>query len=158
MMGERKFVRGHMTIADGLRKTMTAEEVEAIWLSIDREKKDRAESMPTALDALRTMCTAKERMRELGWREATYCPKDGTSFAVCELGSTGIWTGFYSGKWPEGHLIYADGAGNPSGKFWKPIEQLTEQEREQMQRCAADVSAFIDRLGRSFGVAPKESP
>lgn len=37
-----------------------------------------------------------------GWREASYCPKDGTHFQAIEAGSTGIHDANYTGEWPNG--------------------------------------------------------
>jgi hypothetical protein len=71
--------------------------------------------MPTEKEALRAMFNAYQRMRELGWREAIYCPKDGTPFQVVEAGSTGIHECSYSGEWPKGTWwIHADGDVWPS--------------------------------------------
>lgn len=63
----------------------------------------RAEAMPTEADAIECMFDAFQRLKELGWKEAIYCPKDGTPFDVIEAGSTGIHDCIYVGEWPDGH-------------------------------------------------------
>lgn len=72
-------------------------------LSEIKEKEDkRAEDMPTDQDALSRMLECFQRLKELGWKDAIYCPKDGTVFNVIEAGSECIHKAHYSGKWPDG--------------------------------------------------------
>lgn len=61
-----------------------------------------AAMMPDEQDAIRIMHAAFERLKALGWREAIYCPKDGSAFEAIEPGSTGIHSTHYSGSWPDG--------------------------------------------------------
>lgn len=61
-----------------------------------------AEAMPTELDAIRAMQDAYIRLKDLGWRDAIYCPKDGSIFDAIEVGSTGIHACSYMGDWPTG--------------------------------------------------------
>lgn len=61
-----------------------------------------ADLMPDEQSALRVLYMAWERLKDFGWREPMYCPKDGTTFDVIELGSTGVFTGRYVGEWPDG--------------------------------------------------------
>jgi hypothetical protein len=54
--------------------------------------------MPTEKDALRVMTDAHYRLKELGWKEATYAHElkvEGKSSLLIELGSSGIHTGYY---------------------------------------------------------------
>ncbi|MDE2470298.1 MAG: hypothetical protein KGL35_16515, partial [Bradyrhizobium sp.] len=51
--------------------------------------------------ALRAMQDGWIRLKELGWRDGVYCPRDGTHFQVIELGSTGIFDGDCHGEWPR---------------------------------------------------------
>lgn len=53
--------------------------------------------------ALLSMFTAYDNLRRMGWRDAIYCPKDGTVFEAIEAGSTGIHDCHYHGEWPNGH-------------------------------------------------------
>lgn len=48
------------------------------------------------------MFKAYDNLRRMGWREAIYCPKDGTVFEAIEAGSTGIHDCHYQGEWPDG--------------------------------------------------------
>lgn len=73
----------------------------------------RAREMPTEKEALATMFDAYHRLQELGWREACYCPKDGSTFNVIEPGSTGIHKAHYLGGWPDGTFWLED-----SGDLW----------------------------------------
>lgn len=70
----------------------------------------RLKQMPTEAEALQVLGQAYQRLRELGWNDAIYCPKDGSSFDVIEAGSTGIHRCHYDGEWPKGSWwIEADG-------------------------------------------------
>lgn len=80
-------------------KIKTAKE---LWDQVERPQAVRAEMMPTEHGALRHMHAAYQRLRDLGWREGIYAPKDGTVFQVIENGSTGIFDCAYSGEWPDG--------------------------------------------------------
>jgi hypothetical protein len=105
---EEKFV-GWWTLKTGERVGMTRDEAEALWKQADEEKAARARDMPTEQDALKAMFRAYQRLKELGWREAMYCPKDGTHFDAIEAGSTGIHDCNYQGEWPTGSWwIYDD--------------------------------------------------
>jgi len=89
---------------------LTREVADALIASADAAKVKRAQHMPTERDAINAMWSAYERLRELGWREAMYCPKDGSEFLAIEAGSTGIHTCTYTGEWPNGsYWIAADG-------------------------------------------------
>jgi hypothetical protein len=79
----------------------------------DAAKKRRAEQMPTEFDVLRVMMQCHSRLRELGWKEAIYCPKDGTSFQAIEFGSAGVHDCHYQGKWPKGTWWISD-----AGDLW----------------------------------------
>lgn len=78
----------------------------------------RAESMPTEKEALHLMNQAYQRLTELGFSGASYCPKDGSMFDAIEAGSTGIHDCFYDGDWPDGHYWIPD-----KGDLWpsRPI-------------------------------------
>lgn len=70
---------------------------------LEKIREARAQAMPTEKDALNVMANALQRLKDLGWKDAIYCPKDGSTFLVIEVGSTGIHEGYYSGEWPDGH-------------------------------------------------------
>ena len=80
--------------------------------------------MPTERAAIDALWHAYQRLKELGWREAMYCPKDGSTFNAIEAGSTGIHICHYDGKWPTGHwwLHDHDGDLSPSRPImFKPL-------------------------------------
>jgi hypothetical protein len=81
---------------------MTEKEALSLFERADAEKAQRAADMPNDKAALSAMFTGYQRLEELGWRDAIYCPKDGTVFDAIEPGSTGIHDCHYMGEWPNG--------------------------------------------------------
>lgn len=78
-------------------------------LSALNEARDRRERlMPNQEAALRVLYMAWERLKDFGWNDPIYCPKDGTHFDVIELGSVGVFDCHYSGEWPDGYWMTAD--------------------------------------------------
>ena len=138
---------GSMTLADGRRVPLSKEYAEAMWKAVQDAQKNRAEAMPDAYSCLSSLCSAKERLRELGWRDAIYCPRDGSTFAVCELGSTGMWSAFYA----DPYIQYADCVSLPGHHmFFKSMASLTDDERETVTKGDKTVAAEIDRLGKMW--------
>jgi hypothetical protein len=101
MSDEPKF-HGHMTMADGTHVPLTEQQCKQMWEDSERHIAERAKKLPDVKTALAAMFEAYDRLRELGWQDACYCPKDGSSFEVIEPGSTGIFRGHYAGTWPSG--------------------------------------------------------
>ncbi len=84
----------------------------------------RAEKMPTEKDALIQMHEAYQRLSDLGWSNACYCPKDGSMFSAIEAGSTGIHKCKYEGIWPKGTWWIYDGDVWPSRPIlWRKREK-----------------------------------
>ena len=105
----------------------TKEEAQALVELARLQQAERAERLPDVETALTVMTQAWHRLRELGWREAMYCPKDGSMFEVIEAGSSGIHVAYYHGEWPNGWWIADEGDSWPSHPIlWRPI---TEQRR-----------------------------
>ena len=74
-----------------------------LWRQAELNEAIRARDMPTEEDALRAMNDAYQRLRDLGWKEAQYCPKDGTVFASCHPASAAVAElTHYQGEWPKG--------------------------------------------------------
>ncbi len=90
---------GSMKMADGSRHVLTADEAKVLWKASEAATAKLAADMPTEADALREMSRAYERMKQLGWREAAHCPKDGSMFDAIEIGSTGIHRANHDGKY-----------------------------------------------------------
>lgn len=102
--------RGHI-----YHEPLTESEANALIGSIQKDDKRRKELMPDEKSAIQMLFDAAERLRELGWKNPVYCPKDGTIFKVLEIGSTGQHDCFYMGDWPKGNWwIVGDGDMCPS--------------------------------------------
>lgn len=156
---------GHKTIYTGTtdpetgfprlrHEPLTHAEAQALHAAADAAKQKRTNEMPDAPSAIRAMFEAWQRLKELGWREAQYCPKDGSAFEVIEAGSTGIFECRYSGEWPDGHyLIAAHGDIYPS----RPIlfRLYPEDQAKYDARIAAMREAFRNQpRGLSAAEAP----
>ncbi len=95
-----------------------AEGWERLTSAIAARDAAQAERMPDDRAALLQMQDAYTRLEKLGWRNAIYCPKDGTVFDAIEAGSTGIFACHYEGDWPTGSWWAQD-----AGDLWpaRPI-------------------------------------
>lgn len=117
IVGHKTFDTGELCPETGFPKLrhepLTRAEADAIWSAAEAAKAKRAVDMPDERAALNAMFQAWSRLKELGWREAMYCPKDGSAFKVIEAGSTGIFDCHYQGEWASGHFLIADG-----GDLW----------------------------------------
>lgn len=109
---------GHKTLSTGeigpdgfpelKHEPLTRREAEALHERVEARTRKRAADMPDEQAAINAMFEAWQRLKELGWNGASYCPKDGTHFRCIELGSTGIFDGNYQGEWPDGHWFLYD--------------------------------------------------
>lgn len=139
---------GSMTMSDGSHIALSADEAKAMWDAFERAQAKRARRLPNTHSALSALSSARERLRELGWSDSRYCPKDGSQFAICETGSTGIWSAFSF----EEYIHYSDSVTTPGrSTLWKPLDKLTDDEKATMAECAKSDAEYIERLGRSFG-------
>lgn len=110
---------GHKTFSDGhggyRHEPLTRDEADALLRSVEANDARRKELMPDEQAALCMLFDAWQRLKELGWNDAIYCPKDGRLFEVVECGSTGIHKCSYEGEWPNGRWwIHEDGDLSPS--------------------------------------------
>ena len=94
------------------------QELNRLVAEAEADAASRAKRMPTERDAIAAMFDAYLRLKELGWNDAIYCPKDGTPFLSIEAGSTGIHPTHYSGTWPKGSWWVSE-----AGDLWpsRPI-------------------------------------
>jgi len=139
---KQKFV-GHFTHDDGSHTPMTSEQAEALWQDIEKRLAERRERLPDEKVAIRAMFDAYDRLRELGWREAIYCPKDGTHFQVIENNSTGIFDCAYFGEWPDGHWITFDAHdAYPSSKPPALFRLYPEDQKKEDALKAARKAAY----------------
>lgn len=111
IVGHKTFDTGE-TGPDGFpvlrHEPLTRAEGEALWAAAKERERKRHELMPDEQAAIKMLWEAHQRLKELGWKEPQYGPKDGTHFKIIELGSTGIFDGAYSGEWPNGHWLSWD--------------------------------------------------
>lgn len=109
--GQVERVVGHKTFHDehGFRhEPLLENEAKEIMARIEADDARRREIMPDEQAAIRMFFESWLRLKELGWREAVYCPKDGTWFDAIEPGSTGVHNCHYSGEWPKGRWLIAE--------------------------------------------------
>lgn len=108
---EQNEVVGHKTFSDGhggfRHEPLTRADADKILALCDAQQAERTARYPTAEDAVRGMCDAHHRLREMGWREATYAPPDGKLKRVIEAGSSGIHEGYCEAR-PD----------RPGAKWW----------------------------------------
>lgn len=135
----------------------TEEQAEALFEAFRVRDKERQKALPTTLSALDQIHVATERLRSMGWSAGQYCPKNGTPFAAVSFGSTGIFEAFFMGEWPSGSVYMCDFMYSADALWWKPLDDLTDDERAQLERCMKDelgarermISSFIDEGERS---------
>lgn len=117
-------VMGYVYCTGAKMKMLSEEELNNAFAAIDAEREKRAEKTPTERAALVQMFEAYQRLKELGWNDAIYCPKDGSHFYVIEPGNTGIHDCSYYGKWPDGRWwVYNDDMWPSRPILWKPKTQ-----------------------------------
>lgn len=62
-----------------------------LMAKVERERAERAAKWPDDKTALRALAEVYQCLKDLGWNDGIYAPKDGTEFEVIQLGSTGIF-------------------------------------------------------------------
>jgi len=112
VVGHKTFATGELCPETGLpqmrHEPLTRAEADALWADVEKCRKAREERMPDEKAAIDALHEAWTRLKELGWSEPQYCPKDGTKFKVIELGSTGLFDCYYQGNWPDGLYMVSD--------------------------------------------------
>lgn len=112
IVGHKTFDTGEICPETGFPKfrhePLTRAEATALWVRAEQRDKERAQRMPDEQSAIEALFEAWQRLKELGWHEPQYCPKDGSNFKVIELGSTGIFDCNYHGEWPDGMYMVSD--------------------------------------------------
>lgn len=90
---------------------MSEPNLRQIWMEAEAtQKRYVAEGEEVQLAKMRD---GYNGLRNLGWRDATYCPKDGTRFlAICGNGSEPRPC-TYQGEWPTGVWLLED-----AGDLW----------------------------------------
>lgn len=129
-------VVGHKTMRDGSHIPLRQHEASLIIAACHKAKAARDAAMPDERAALRSLTNSHIRLTDLGWRDACYCPKDGSSFDVIEAGSSGIHTAHYSGEWPSGSWwIEGDGDLWPSRPILFRPSPAKKAEGERCGQC-----------------------
>lgn len=125
---------GHKTLIDGSHVPLGKDEAEALWKWAEDQKAKRAETMPTAPDALHCFISANQRLQELGWWQGGGLRvRRGDECAVAEFGSSGIFKGWVD---EEGKYVhYGDSVSDPRKCWLKPLADLTDDERAHMEKC-----------------------
>lgn len=116
---------------------VSREVFDALWDAAEKEKAARAEAMPTEQDAIKALNQAYQRLKELGWNDPIYCPKDGSHFDVIEVGSTGIHRARYEGEWPTGNWWVEE-----AGDLWPSRPTLYRVTDAEKERWAAAVARY----------------
>lgn len=128
----------------------TEDQAKAIFEAIKERDEDRAARLPDHRAALDQASVARERLKALGWRDGVYCPKNGKEFALIQWGSTGVHLGWYTGEWPTGSIYCGDFLVEPQAVMFKPLDQLTDAERADMDRSVESDKQFMERQYRAF--------
>lgn len=141
-------VAGWKTMADGSHQPLHAKEAEALWKAVEAEKARRHAEMPDEATAIRRLWDAQERLKELGWKDPVYAPKDGSPLDIIELGSTGIHRGHYEGEWPKGSWWIYDGDIYPS----RPA--LARVALARIEAGTGETACGLDGEATKAGIAP----
>lgn len=140
---------GHLTNKDGSHTLLSEAQAQALWEASERARKEQARLMPTAEDALRVIISAEQRLRTLGWTkgQSLRVPRD-SQCAVAETGSTGIWSGWVDA---EGEYVhYAGGVSKPQKLWLKPLDDLSDDVRSQLERCDKDAAEWAEQEFRRW--------
>lgn len=109
-------------------------DIEAIIAEIARKAKERAERIPDTQAALRLMFDCCERLKELGWRDMMYAPRDMRAEQVITWGSTGIFAAQRIGdSW-----FVEDG-----GDLWPSEPLMYQPSQEELDRMSARMRAAV---------------
>ncbi|TQE91484.1 MAG: hypothetical protein FKY71_20190 [Spiribacter salinus] len=116
---------GHRTFRENgvtRHEALTPEQAEALWLQAEERERHRAELMPDEQSAILMLFEAFQRLKDLGWQEAIYCPKDGTVFDAIQAGITMVADCRYVGDWPNGRweVIADDDLWPAHPILWRP--------------------------------------
>lgn len=139
MRNDRKFSGGWKTMMDGTRVQITESEAAELWAAIERTEAQQAADYPTTYSALCAHIDADERLQKLGWKKHIFNLTDGEELALIEWGSTGI----FRATWKKPCLLYHDCVAQMGKVFIKRVSDLTDDERDRMEKCSADHAEFM---------------
>jgi hypothetical protein len=167
-MSEDRIV-GHKTFVEGghfRHEPLRSSEAERIMAAVEEAKQRRAEMMPTEKDAARLMWEAYYRLTELGWRDATYCPRDGRMLKFIEAGSSGIhdghcddqdkahkrptvWLHSSGDLWPSQPVLYRDAQGIDSGAAGQTPQAAGPEGQEPGREAVRPTDVAKDEQGQT---------
>jgi len=99
---------------------VTDEQFDRLEAALKHREAVDVEDIPDEKAALYVMFRGFDRLRKLGWREVTYCPRDGKTVELIEPGSTGIHRGYRDEK---GAFWVVDDDVWPSRPcLWRPVQ------------------------------------
>lgn len=80
--------------------------------------------------AIQSIARNVECLKQMGWRDICYGPKDGTQFLAIEAGSTGVHVCHHYGEWPHGAWFIESGHDIwPSHPIlFKPMPKVDKQQ------------------------------
>lgn len=123
---------GHKTLQDSAgqiyHEPLTRGEADSLWAICEARTAERNALMPDEATARRLFHDAYTRLKDFGWKDAIYSPKDGSAFHAIEEGSTGTHVCRYHGEWPEGAGWIDDCTSRPV--FYRPIPSESTQAQE----------------------------
>lgn len=93
---------------------ITPEQADDLMKALDRTREWDHNQMPDEATALKVFFKAYQRLKDFGWRDIIYAPKDDTVFEIIEPGSTGIFKCHYQEKPARGSFWTPDDGGSPS--------------------------------------------
>ena len=102
-------------------------DIRAMWAAADKKAKDWREAGEVKL--LERMHDAWAGLKQCGWKEAIYAPKDGTRFLSIEAGSTGVFPCYWMDNKLNGGGFWSEAHGDlwPANPvLWKPLPSNVE--------------------------------
>jgi hypothetical protein len=107
---------------------ITMSSIIEVFASLKAEEILRAYDMPTDQSAIHTLLQAHTRLHELGWQDAVFCPKDGSTFEALEAGSSESGLCHYRGEWPKGRWWMQEHGSHWQAYpiLWRPVHDANK--------------------------------
>lgn len=151
MTDDREY-SGSGRLADGSRVMFTPEMAKALWEASEAAQAKAKIDFPDEQTALREISRAMQRLRDFGWSDGIYCPKDGSEFEIIEAGSTGVFRCRYDGEWPDGMwMTFDDCDVYPSSRPPLMFRRLPEAQAEYDRKMKAAAKRWAIKTAKSEG-------
>lgn len=141
IVGHKTFSTGEINAETGFPFHPLRHVSMAMWKLAEHQQSERAKLMPDEQAAIRQMFNAWYRLKELGWNDIAYCPKDGSRFRVIENGSTGIFDCTYNGTWPDGYWTTFDEHDSYPSSISPALYRLYPEDEVKRKQRMAEASA-----------------